>query len=477
MSTMAKATLLLGAILSYFLGIYLSPQLLPCDYLTSLILPLVDHKKGSKSPAANEVPPIELPPLPPSLSPRNKATSSAASDVKSAEEIARRAYEEKRQAAEDARKAAEEARQNYNPVDSYRTLLGIQESTNHPDPFENVQFVIHRNGEPEPCSHQRPNANPSQSFVTSAQHLYQDYMKPLEDFDKYDFDAMLTHALAVGSTPPKFGGIKDALLLFAGRECGPTWQEDNHYLDSITMTFSSTTSAETLNKSRDKMLISSFLKYCDMGLDRTPIQLDHGRLRRLPGNLSYPCHFHTREGRRVTSLKMLGELARDVQREDGECKAGEEGVCANADGKAELHLYAVPAGRVFMFAPKHVGEIFELPHVKGLPDLPVYLEVLSLSPRVFDIYNFFSREESSTIVAKALAETSETHRMKRSSTGASGYNVNSQRTSENGFDTHGKEAQAVKRRCMDVLGFDDYEESLTDGLQVLRYNKTTAYGK
>jgi hypothetical protein len=58
---------------------------------------------------------------------------------------------------------------------------------------------------------------------------------------------------------------------------------------------------------------------------------------------------------------------------------------------------------------------------------------------------------------------------------ASGYNVNSQRTSENGFDTHGKEAQAVKHRCMDVLGFDVYEESLTDGLQVLRYNKTTAY--
>jgi len=28
---------------------------------------------------------------------------------------------------------------------------------------------------------------------------------------------------------------------------------------------------------------------------------------------------------------------------------------------------------------------------------------------------------------------------------------------------------------MDILGFDEYEESLTDGLQVLRYNKTTAY--
>ena len=28
---------------------------------------------------------------------------------------------------------------------------------------------------------------------------------------------------------------------------------------------------------------------------------------------------------------------------------------------------------------------------------------------------------------------------------------------------------------MTILGFDEYEESLTDGLQVLRYNKTTAY--
>lgn len=28
---------------------------------------------------------------------------------------------------------------------------------------------------------------------------------------------------------------------------------------------------------------------------------------------------------------------------------------------------------------------------------------------------------------------------------------------------------------MKVLGFDTYVESFTDGLQVLRYNKTTAY--
>ena len=33
----------------------------------------------------------------------------------------------------------------------------------------------------------------------------------------------------------------------------------------------------------------------------------------------------------------------------------------------------------------------------------------------------------------------------------------------------------LKRRCFDVLGFDTYAESLSDGLQVLRYNKTKAY--
>ena len=64
--------------------------------------------------------------------------------------------------------------------------------------------------------------------------------------------------------------------------------------------------------------------------------------------------------------------------------------------------------------------------------------------RVFDVVNFFEEDESKAIVDKALRETSESHRIKRSSTGATGYNVNTQRTSENGFDTHGTTAVAVK---------------------------------
>jgi hypothetical protein len=126
-----------------------------------------------------------------------------------------------------------------------------------------------------------------------------------------------------------------------------------------------------------------------------------------------------------------------------------------------------------MFAPHHVGERFELPHVSNDSGEPVSLEVLSVSPRVFEIYNFFSKEESQKLVEKALAETEDSHRIKRSTTGTKEYSIYNKRTSENGFDTHGETALKVKRRCLSTLGFDEYIEGHTDGLQILRYNTTT----
>jgi len=302
---------------------------------------------------------------------------------------------------------------------------------------------------------------------------------------KYDLDAILTHTFAIQTNPSIFPP-NDILS-----SCGPNWvkptqqQQQQHYLDG--------------NSQLNYNALSSMIKYCDMGIDRTPIQPDHEHLVRVPYARSLPCHFHTREGVRVTSLRQLADLAREVKTKttksvQGTCKVDDhhdkdektkDQTCLttttsssrndNESDRKELHLYAVSAGRVFMFAPKYVGEIFELPHVKGPEGLPVSLEVMSLNPRVFDIYNFFDRSESAAIVDKALKETTETHRMKRSTTGASSHSLNSKRTSENGFDTHGKEAMIVKHRCMDILGFDEYVESLTDGLQVLRYNKTTGY--
>mmetsp|Transcript_7565 Transcript_7565/g.17164 ORF Transcript_7565/g.17164 Transcript_7565/m.17164 type:complete len:683 (-) Transcript_7565:217-2265(-) len=364
-----------------------------------------------------------------------------------------------------------EKRSQHEP--SYKSIVNFD---THNDPFHGVDMVVHRNGEPDPCSRQHVEieetdnagtalSSTSRALLHAANVLREGKNKPLDMYTKYDLDAALTHALVWGT------GEK-SLLQGQGYSCAPTWEEEKkHYMDT----------APHLKNKR----MSSMVKFCDMGFDKTPIQLDHEKLIRVPELLSLPCHFHTREGLRITSLEQLAQLSRDAKVPAGECTEEErnvDGTCGTVEngndstgGRKELHLYAVQAGRQFLFAPKYVGEIFELPHVKVPQNLPVWLEVMSLSPRVFDVFNFFDREESAAIVDKALKETSDTHRIKRSSTGAKGYNVNSQRTSENGFDTHGKQAQAVKRRCMNILGFDEYEESLTDGLQVLRYNKTTAY--
>ena len=36
-------------------------------------------------------------------------------------------------------------------------------------------------------------------------------------------------------------------------------------------------------------------------------------------------------------------------------------------------------------------------------------------------------------------------------------------------------AMALKRRCFELLGMEPYNEHWADGLQILRYNTTTAY--
>lgn len=332
---------------------------------------------------------------------------------------------------------------------SFDKVLGLKKWG---DPFSNLRLVVHRSGEVEACAE----VSKKNTYEVLKRTALQKYDHDLETYDKYDFDALLTEAFAFG-------------LFEQSDECGPFKGDDGRQRDKW---------GSRINSGLEDSL-SSFISFCDMGPKKTPILPDHDKIVDVHlggGQLSLPCSWHTREGVRITSLDQLSQLARHTD-------TGEEERCTQQEGSddtcvapaRELNLYAVPAGRVFVFAPSFVGEIFELPHVKVASGEPVSLEVLSLSPRVFDVKNFYSRDESAEIVKKAMAETSDSHRIKRSSTGASGYNVNSRRTSENGFDTHGRVAMEVKRRCFGVLGFDEYVESMADGLQVLRYNKTTAY--
>ena len=120
-----------------------------------------------------------------------------------------------------------------------------------------------------------------------------------------------------------------------------------------------------------------------------------------------------------------------------------------------------------MFAPKFVGERFELAHVDNSDSEPVWLEVLSISPRVFEVHNFFTPNEATDLIEKPLL--AESH---------DGYKVQNNfvaHTSESFYDASSPTAVAVKKRCVKTLGYDHYDEGITDGLEILRYNQTQAY--
>jgi hypothetical protein len=338
--------------------------------------------------------------------------------------------------------------------------------------LSSVSLVVHRNGESDPCGSTRNLWSDTFLYVAEQHGIkYED----LKDLDMYEMDSLLTETLSISDS--------ENILL---DECGPEQPPESIKGDQ----------REVWGRGLDYKIddvSNAFLNFCDMGEDHTPILPDHDDLEPIQtendaGTIeTLPCHFHTREGRRITSLNDLLDMIqesknRQTSKREEQCSVSEDGstVCVSTskndmEHDAILHLYAVPAGRIFMFAPSHVGEEFHLDYLDNVLKKHIFLKVLSVSPRVFDVINFFSKEESDDIVTKALNEKSESHRIKRSSTGASGYNVNSQRTSENGFDTHGKTAMAVKKRCFKMLGFEKYDESFADGLQVLRYNKTTAY--
>jgi len=320
----------------------------------------------------------------------------------------------------------------------FNRLVGMTKDTKNA--FDGISLMMHRNGQPTPCGEAKSNSGGFMSVLTKEYSSFKN-ARGIEcpaTLSKYEVEALLT----------------------------TTFQK----------MLSSCPSEEKDAKKRD-----GFLGFCDMGPSRTPILLDHDELvpvTRPDGKTSLPCHFHTREGLRITKLKQLVELAQlpstAVSKDDCEIDSNGQHTCALSES-TERHIYAVPAGRVFMFAASYIGELFYLPHVEGSEKKAIYLEVISLEPRVFDVFNFFSRVESDDLVQRALAETSESHRIKRSSTGASGYNLNSKRTSESGFDTVGHTAVTVKKRCFKLLGYDQYMESHSDGLQILRYNISKAY--
>ena len=255
-------------------------------------------------------------------------------------------------------------------------------------------FQLHYNGNPKTCGSVAPQELPEfMSKMLVEMELCQDASTSLSD--KYLFETVLTNSFHYSFESQGDVGI-----------CASYDEEER----------------------KDE----GFFGFCDMGPDRTPPQPDEDRL--IPTiEETLPCRFYTREGVRISSLMQLVELLQTKKLEHLE-NCGKEETCA---ASTPLDIYAVPAGRVFMFAPSFVGEIFQLPHVQDATGNPLSMEVLSLEPRVFDIFNFFSEDEAQRLIDKALNEKSTTHGLHRSTTGAVNGAVFSKRTSENAWDTHG----------------------------------------
>ena len=259
--------------------------------------------------------------------------------------------------------------------------------------WDNVNLVVHRNGETEPCS---ISGFDKAAFQKATREIVNTC--PDSTISKYQMESLLTTY------------FRDQLDQGA---CGST---DN-----------STAPA-------------GLRGFCDMGPLRTTIQPDNLFLVEQPDG-SLPCRFFTREGRRIASVQDLIELADKAVQNKGKCEE-QDHTCQSAPN---LHLYAVPAGRLFMFAPSYVGEKFILDHVDGPDDeSKVVLEVISLDPRLFEIYDFFSKEDASALIEKTLAEKSEEYGLHRSRTGATSKTVYNKRTSENAWDTAGEKAREIK---------------------------------
>ncbi|GKY95252.1 hypothetical protein MPSEU_000487600 [Mayamaea pseudoterrestris] len=296
--------------------------------------------------------------------------------------------------------------------------------------LENFDFMMHRNGEPEACG------VAASSHAAWEKVLRDASLCDKQQVDKFELEAVMTSLL---------------MNILDTSSCGST---------------------------DDATALPGLPGFCDMGPNRTVVQEDHEQLVRTTYTQSLPCRFYTREGLRITSLEQLQQAATTVnQNECALVTDSDTHTCSVAatSTNTTIHVYAVPAGRVFMFAPAKVGEEFHITHA-GAPDAaPIVLETLSISPRVFEIHNFFNLSEADELIEKALSETSDTMGLHRSTTGSINATINSKRTSENAWDQHGVTAMRLKRRCMETLGFDEYQEHLTDGLQVLRYKHLQSY--
>jgi len=328
--------------------------------------------------------------------------------------------------------------------------------------FGGLSLVVSRNGETTSCGSTGATADLMSAFRRTLRS-----MPKCPNFkDRYEWELFLTRLLQASLVSTNGGGCARNDVLAGDQN---SYDGDNEEVDQIPWRKASSSSASTTATPGDQ---AGFYGYCYAGEDKTPILPDHNRLVPLllteghnddgsDSNKYLPCHFHNEHGQMITSMWQLVMHARETavggtteRRVSPHYAAGAEDDDEDRSRRhtlssqiRKLHLYAVPAGRHFMFAPTHVGQMIHLPHVKGADPTKghVTLEVLSLQPRVFEVSNLFTEADADSVVRQALAETRDTFRLQRSSAGSNKVGYPTQKTSECAFVVSGDVTMAIKK--------------------------------
>ena len=163
---------------------------------------------------------------------------------------------------------------------------------------------------------------------------------------------------------------------------------------------------------------------------------------------------------RISTAGQLRQLLDQVVDTRGTCRSDDNSADATCSSTLPtLEIYAVPAGRVFMFAPRFVGEVLTIDHVRGASNKSVSLTALSIRPRVWEISNFLNLADAADLVRQALIRDGESIMLKPSTVdGSEGSYLHNMRTSETGWLTTGEPVESLKRRATSLLGFDRHSD-------------------
>ncbi|CAK4076653.1 unnamed protein product [Aphanomyces euteiches] len=140
-------------------------------------------------------------------------------------------------------------------------------------------------------------------------------------------------------------------------------------------------------------------------------------------------------------------------------------------------LYLVAPGLLFVWPFVRLGHKVHIKAKMSPTKKDIILESFSESPRIFHVHNFFDNEETDFLIDRILTIDDVNNKLKKSTVGhVSGANITSpHRTSENAFDQVSDVAISIRKRSFDLLRIAKYQDDMSDGLQLLRYQQKQAY--